>query len=128
MEQPENPEKIKENNREEAVAWLKKWLDKQLKRKSKGENYDAHADYHLNPADLTDKDIEIWIKIKDKTITVADINIWGRELDSEKPADKESEEYRKWDSRHTFCLFAANLATGAIGFRELGLERDVLKL
>ena len=128
MEQPENPEKIKENNREEAVAWLKKWLDKQLKRKSKGENYDAHADCHLNPADLTDKDIEIWIKIKDKTITVADINIWRKELNLAKPTDKDSEEYKKWDSRHTFCLLAANLATGVIGFRELGIKTDSLSL
>ncbi len=122
MEQPENLEK---NKTEVSRERIQKWLDTQLEKKAKGEHYDAHADYHLDPADLTEQDIEVLHKVENGSITTAEINSWRKEIGATKPKDKDSADYRKWDSRHTFCLLVANLANSVIGFRELGIKRSV---
>lgn len=132
MDNPENNLGDKENpaedNRAEMIAWLKKWREIQLDKKSKREPYDSHANYHLNLEDLLPRDVEIWIKMKEGIITARDIVEWRKELDTERPKDQNSEDYPKWTSRHTFYLLAANLATSIIGFKQMGIEKNILNL
>lgn len=106
-------------------ARIKKWLDVQLEKKAKNEHYDAHADRYLNPDHLTEKDIKILARIDNGTITSAELMELRNEIITGKPEDKNSGEYKKWESRDSFYLWAANLAGIVIGFREIGIKKSI---
>ena len=93
---------------------MRNWIKEELAKKERGEKYDPHAE-DFNSDHLTEKELKIWQKIKDGTVTYREMRSYINELMSE----KETSDKNIWNSRYRFQGLASNLANQIIGQREL---------
>ncbi len=71
MNTPEGQENIP-NPLEKFKEEVRRWKKEQLQKKSRGENYDPHAE-EINPDYLTEDEMELWEKDKNQALTREDL-------------------------------------------------------